>query len=225
MGLIVEIGDWALREACRKAASWPEGLTVAVNVSPLQIRSPGFSAAVASALSQAGLAGSRLVAEITENVLIKDAPQANAVLQEIKKLGAKIALDDFGTGYSSLTYLNQFAIDCIKIDKSFVGGLGADPSAATIARAAIALAEALGIGTVAEGIETEDQMIFLAKAGCVEGQGFLFSKPMSAADADFWVARDYPPKENARAAAPLGAIPLRHVPGAQAAPLATVSAM
>lgn len=215
IGLIVEIGDWALREACRKASSWPKGLTVSVNVSPLQIRSPGFSSAVASALSEAGIEGARLIAEVTENVLIKDAEQAIEVLQAVKKLGVAVALDDFGTGYSSLSYLRKFPFDKVKIDKSFVGALGADPSAATIVRSAIVLADALGIGSVAEGIETEDQMAFLTDADCGEGQGYLFGKPMPAADADAWVAREYKPKGETRGPAvsvsPAG---LRHVQGA-----------
>jgi diguanylate cyclase (GGDEF)-like protein len=188
-GLIVQIGDWAMREACRKAAAWPSHLKVAVNVSPLQFRAPGFLAAVTSALSDAGITGSRLIAEITENVMIKDAEQAIAALHALKKLGVAVSMDDFGTGYSSLSYLRKFPFDKMKIDKTFVGGLGADPSAATIVKAAIALANALGIGSVAEGIETEEQMAFLAEAGCLEAQGYLIGRPMPSTDADAFLAR------------------------------------
>jgi diguanylate cyclase (GGDEF)-like protein len=188
-GLIAEISDWALREACRKVAEWPRRIKVAVNISPVQFRAPGLLASIASALAEAGVEGNRLVAEITEGAMIDDAEEALSLLQSIKKLGVAVAMDDFGTGYSSFGYLRKFPFDKLKIDRSFVGALGVDSSAASIVRAAIALSNALGIGSVAEGIETEEQMAFLAEAGCSEAQGYLISKPMSASDADASLAR------------------------------------
>ncbi len=182
-GLIVPIGEWVLREACRIAARLPPPLRIGVNVSPAQFHAPGLLETFQSALAAAGIEGSRLIVEITEGVMIDDADAAMQTLHAMRERGAAVAMDDFGSGYSSLSNLQKFPFDKVKIDKSFVGGLGTDPSAETIVRAAIALADALRIGSVAEGIETEAQMKFLADAGCLEAQGYLISRPMPFADA------------------------------------------
>ena len=213
MGLIVEIGDWALREACRKAAGWPSRIKVAVNVSPVQFRAPGFLASFAAAISEAEILGSRMVAEITESFMIDDGEEAIAVLQGLKALGVAISMDDFGTGYSSLSYLRRFPFDKVKIDRSFVGALGVDPSAATIVRAAIALADALGIASVAEGIETEAQMAFLADAGCGEAQGYLIGMPMTSTGTDALLLPLGARRPDAPIVADNANFAVRHVPG------------
>ena len=138
--MIVPIGEWVVREACRMAATLPASVKIAVNVSTVQFNSSGFLSTVASAMNEAGVDGSRMVVEITESIMIKEAEQTIAILHELRDLGIAIAMDDFGTGYSSLSYLRKFPFDKVKIDQSFVGGLGADDSAADIVRAAVALA-------------------------------------------------------------------------------------
>jgi diguanylate cyclase (GGDEF)-like protein len=177
-GLIVPIGEWVLREACREAARWPEHLKVAVNVSVVQFKSPGLLQSISEALEAAGVDGSRLVAEVTETVMIKDVEQAISTLHAIRKKGAAIAMDDFGTGYSSLGYLRSFPFDKIKIDKSFIDELGQREDSAAIVRAATGLAKALGMVSVAEGVETEAQMARVETEGCSEVQGYLISRPM-----------------------------------------------
>jgi diguanylate cyclase (GGDEF)-like protein len=179
-GLIVPIGEWVLREACREAARWPAHLKVAVNVSVVQFKSPGLLQSISEALEAAGLDGSRLVAEVTETVMIKDVEQAISTLHAIRKKGAAIAMDDFGTGYSSLGYLRSFPFDKIKIDKSFIDELGQREDSAAIVRAATGLAKALGMVSVAEGVETEAQMARIETEGCSEVQGYLISRPMPA---------------------------------------------
>jgi len=181
-GLIVPIGEWVFQEACRMAATLPPDVKVGVNVSPVQFRSAAFLPTASSALKNAGVNGSRIIVEITESVMIKDADQAIIVLHALRNLGIAIAMDDFGTGYSSLSYLQKFPFDKVKIDRSFVGGLRVDSSAAPIVRAAVAMAGALGMVSVAEGIETEDQMAFLVEVGCAEAQGFLISRPLPSLD-------------------------------------------
>ena len=181
-GLIVPIGEWVLGEACRMAATLPADVKVGVNVSPVQFSSEGFLSSVSSALENAGVDGSRLIVEITESVMTKDPQQAIRGLHALRDLGIAIAMDDFGTGHSSLSYMRKFPFDKVKIDKSFVGVLGVDSSAATIVRSAAALASALGMASVAEGVETEDQMSFLVEAGCAEAQGYLISRPLPALD-------------------------------------------
>jgi predicted signal transduction protein with EAL and GGDEF domain len=181
-GLIVPIGEWVVREACRQAAKWPARIRVAVNVSVVQFKSPKLLQSISEALDAAGLQGSRLIVEVTESVMIKDAEQAISTLHSLRNLGVAIAMDDFGTGYSSLSYLRRFPFDKIKIDKSFVGELGQREESAAIVRAAAGLAKSLGMEAVAEGVETEDQLIRVGIEGCSEAQGYLISEPIPARD-------------------------------------------
>ncbi len=180
-GLIVTMGEWAMREACREAMRWPEHVRVAVNVSALQFRNPGFIDVVMQALSQSGLPPHRLEIEMTESIFL-DGPLATInLLHGLRSLGVRIALDDFGTGYSSLSYLRAFPFDKIKIDRSFIGEVDSDDSARAIVRAIIDLAGALDMTTTAEGVETEAQLACLKDQGCENIQGYLFSRPIRAA--------------------------------------------
>jgi diguanylate cyclase (GGDEF)-like protein len=181
-GQIVPIGEWVLQEACREAAKWPSHIKVAVNVSAVQLKSPGILQSVSEAIDAAGIEGSRLIVEVTESVMITDADQAISTLYAIRDAGSAIAMDDFGTGYSSLSYLRRFPFDKIKIDQSFVSELGQREDSAAIVRAATGLAKALGMEAVAEGIETEEQFALVAAEGCAEAQGYLISRPMPAPD-------------------------------------------
>jgi EAL domain-containing protein (putative c-di-GMP-specific phosphodiesterase class I) len=182
MGLIVPIGEWVVREACKQAAKWPETIKIAVNISAAQFGAPGLVEAISAAIDRAGVSGSRLIVEVTESVMIKDAERATTTLHAFRKLGAKIAMDDFGTGYSSLSYLRRFPFDKIKIDRSFVSEVDESDDAAEIVRATISMAKALGMITVAEGVETESQFARLALEGCNEIQGYLIARPMPAGD-------------------------------------------
>ncbi len=181
-GLIVQIGEWALREACRTAAGWPEQVSVAVNLSPVQFRSKTLIGAVRNALRVSGLAPGRLYLEITESVLLQDNTANLECLQELRRLGVRIAMDDFGTGYSSLGYLRSFSFDKIKLDRSFVRDLPNAMECQAILRAVAGLASGLGIATTAEGIETDEQLVVVRASGYKEGQGYLFGKPISAAE-------------------------------------------
>jgi diguanylate cyclase (GGDEF)-like protein len=181
-GLIVPIGEWVLQVACREAAKWPSHIKVAVNVSVVQLKSPGILQSVSEAIGAAGIEGSRLIVEVTESVMITDADQALSTLHAIRDMGSAIAMDDFGTGYSSLSYLRRFPFDKIKIDQSFVSELGQREDSAAIVRAATGLAKALGMEAVAEGVETEEQLALVAAEGCAEAQGYLISRPMPAGD-------------------------------------------
>ena len=185
-GLIVPLGEWALREACREAAGWPDGLRVAVNVSAVQFQQSGLELAVVGALAASGLAPHRLELEITESVLLKDAEAALGSLYRLRALGLRIALDDFGTGYSSLSYLRRFPFDKIKIDRAFIREIG-DPDAAVIVRAIVAIGAQLGMGITAEGVETREQLDRVRGEGCTEVQGFLYSPPLPAAEARAFV--------------------------------------
>lgn len=181
-GLIVELGAAVLCKACAEAARWPKSMRIAVNLSPLQLRSPGFPLSVLHALEAAGLEPKRLELEITESVLLSDDEATRSALDELKQLGVMIAIDDFGTGYSALSYLRVFPIDRVKIDRSFVQDIQAKPDARSIIRAVLGLARDLGIETTAEGIETEAQLAWLSEAGCGDAQGYLFSKPKPVTD-------------------------------------------
>jgi diguanylate cyclase (GGDEF)-like protein len=181
-GLIVPIGEWVLRQACSEAASWPNHITVAVNLSPAQFKSRSLVSTVVSALATSGLAAGRLELEITELVLLQDNESAFAVLHQLRELGVKIAMDDFGTGYSSLGYLRSFPFDRIKIDQSFIRDLPAKKASLAIVRAVVGLSGSLDIKTTAEGVETAEQLASLTSEGCNEFQGFLFSEPRPAAE-------------------------------------------
>lgn len=176
-GLIVQIGEWVLREACHEAASWPRPLQVAVNLSPVQVQAGDLERSIHQILLETGLAPTRLEVEITEGVLIGDFTRALNLLRRLKALGIRIAMDDFGTGYSSLSYLQSFPFDKIKIDRSFISNLEATPQSAEIVRAVLSLAHALNIPVIAEGVETEAQRAFLAREACEEMQGYLVGRP------------------------------------------------
>src|SRR6266404_1635031 len=184
-GLIVQIGRWVLREACRQARAWQKAglplMPIAVNVSAVEFRDEGFVGGVRAILSETGLEARYLELELTEGVLMEHAESTAAVLQELKTMGVHLAVDDFGTGYSSLSYLQQFPIDVLKIDQSFVHRITGDPDDSQIVSAIISMGKSLKHLVVAEGIETQEQSAFLQAQHCAEGQGYLFSQPLAAA--------------------------------------------
>jgi diguanylate cyclase (GGDEF)-like protein len=176
-GLINEIGEWVLSTACADAISWPNGIRLAVNVSPVQFKSATLALKVTAALAASGLSASRLELEITEAVLIRDDDTALAILHQLRAIGVRIALDDFGTGYSSLSYLQRFPFDKIKIDRAFVEDLAEGDGSSSIVQAVVNIAAARRMTTTAEGVETEAQRQMLRALGCSEMQGYLFSPP------------------------------------------------
>ena len=180
LGLILDIGDWVLRQACLFATTLPDDVGVAVNISPVQFRSAGLVASVKGALRGASLRACRLEIEITETVLLQDTDATIRILHELKDLGVQIAMDDFGTGYSSLNYLRKFPFDKLKIDRAFVTDLAKSSDATLIVKAVTDLAKSLGMRTTAEGVETPEQLELLAGMNCTELQGYLFSKPLPA---------------------------------------------
>ncbi|MEH2624172.1 diguanylate cyclase (GGDEF)-like protein/PAS domain S-box-containing protein [Bradyrhizobium sp. AZCC 1719] len=182
IGFIVPMGEWVIRQACATAAQWPDNLHVAVNISAIQFRSPGLMQVIVGALAASGLAPTRLEIEITESVLLHNKEATLALLHQLRALGIRIAMDDFGTGYSSLTYLQSFPFDKIKIDRSFVKNITENSSSLNIVRAVAALANGMGMTATAEGVETAEQLHSIASEGCTEMQGFLFSKPLPAAE-------------------------------------------
>ncbi|WP_370715169.1 putative bifunctional diguanylate cyclase/phosphodiesterase [Sphingomonas sp. IW22] len=177
-GLIVPIGEWVVREACRVARGWPDHVRVAVNVSPVQFRSTGLAEIILQALGETGLPPHRLELEITESLFIDNPETTLASLHSLRALGVRVALDDFGTGYSSLSYLRAFPFDKIKIDRSFIIGLLNSRGATAIIRSITTLAEALGMETTAEGVENAGQLDILREQGCSHIQGFYFSRPL-----------------------------------------------
>ncbi len=186
-GLIVPIGAWVLATATAQVAAWQRlpgrsELRLSVNVSPRQIEDRGFPSAVAAALDSTRLTRDTLWLEITESVLIDDVDASRLRLQRLRALGARLALDDFGTGHSSLTYLRQFPVDAVKLDRSFVAGIQDDGGDAAIVAAVVSLADTLGKRCIAEGIESEEQVRVLLDMGCRSGQGFFFSRPLGAAE-------------------------------------------
>jgi diguanylate cyclase (GGDEF)-like protein len=181
-GLIVPIGDWVLRQACAEAATWPSGVKIAVNLSPIQFKNKGLLLSVVSALAASGLSATRLELEITESALLYDGDATFAILDELRALGVRISMDDFGTGYSSLSYLRKFPFDKIKIDQSFIFDMSEHNDSLAIVRAVIAMGSGLGIATTAEGVETAAQFKQLKLEGCTEVQGYLFSPPRPAAE-------------------------------------------
>jgi diguanylate cyclase (GGDEF)-like protein len=180
-GLIIPIGEWVIRRACSDAARWPDHIRVAVNLSPVQFRSPLLTMTIVNALSESALLASRLELEITEDVLLKDNSETLATLEHLRGLGIGIVMDDFGKGYSSLNYLRRFPFDKVKIDRSFITDIAAghDGSCA-IVQAVVGLAASLKLSATAEGVETQEQLDFVRAAGCAQYQGYLFSKPKPA---------------------------------------------
>lgn len=177
-GLIIQVGEWVLREACRIAATWPEDVRLAVNVSPVQLQQDNFQNIVVQALARHNFAADRLELEVTENILMDDVEAARSKLKSLRSLGVRLALDDFGSGFSSLSYLHSFSFDSVKIDRSFVSELGENSDSRAIVQSITRLAKALRIETVAEGVELPGQLEFLERQGCDKIQGYLFSKPV-----------------------------------------------
>lgn len=195
-GLILQLGRWAMDNAVQTLADWDKQcgerlpLYVAVNLSAIQVARDDIAAMVGSALKASGVTGDRLTLELTESAIVQDPIRATRVFDALKSLDATVAMDDFGTGYSSLAYLQRLPIDILKIDKSFVSGMMVDPDAVAIVRAVLSLAEALGMSTTAEGIETVELATTLATLGCASGQGFYFAKPLEAGAAlEYWKSR------------------------------------
>ena len=176
-GVILQIGEWVLREACREAASWPNPLSVAVNVSAVQILAPHFVQLVHEVLFETGLNPERLEIEITETALIRDPSRAQSTLRQLKSLGVRLAMDDFGTGYSSLSNLRAYPFDKIKIDQSFIRAVDSNEQAAAIVRSVLGLGRGLGLPVLAEGVETEAELRFLATENCHAAQGYLMGRP------------------------------------------------
>ena len=195
-GLILTLGRWAMDKAAHTLAEWDKAagetlpLYVGVNLSAIQVARDDIAAVVASALKSSGLTGDRLTLELTESSIVQDPERATRVFDALKALDATVAMDDFGTGYSSLAYLQRLPIDVLKIDKSFVSGMMVDPDAVAIVRAVLSLAEALGMSTTAEGVETVELATTLATLGCASGQGYYFAKPLEAEAAlEYWKSR------------------------------------
>ncbi|MEO6359803.1 MAG: EAL domain-containing protein [Sphingomicrobium sp.] len=184
LGLINEIGEWVLKTACAEAAKWPKHITIAVNLSPVQFKSPGLPSMVRMALAETNLPASRLELEITEGVFLSNDEHVHDMIHALKDIGAKLALDDFGTGYSSLSYLQRVPFDKIKIDRSFVSG-ASDPTSrnAALIRAMVSLAADLKMQTTAEGVETKEELQLVRELGCSLVQGYIFGKPMPPEDA------------------------------------------
>jgi diguanylate cyclase (GGDEF)-like protein len=188
-GLIVQLGEFVLRSACADAATWPDDVDIAVNLSPVQFKSPNLIASVTDALAATGLNADRLELEITESVLLQNSEATLTTLHELRAMGVRISLDDFGTGYSSLSYLRSFPFDKIKIDRSFVSELATREDSMAIIRAVTGLGRSLGIVTTAEGVENAAQLELLRREGCTQAQGYLFSKPRPASDVPLMLER------------------------------------
>ena len=194
-GLIVPVGTWVLEEACRESARLREVLaghppiSITVNVSARQISQVGFGNVVANALRAADIGNGQIYLEITEGALMHDVSSAWAVLRQTKALGVKLALDDFGTGYSSLSYVRRFSLDMLKIDKSFIDGIDSSPEDRAIVEHVVGMADALGMVTVAEGVERPEQLVWLRRLGCRLAQGYVLSRPLSAADLEALLRR------------------------------------
>jgi len=191
-GLIVPVGNWVLRQACAQLARWDRAglrrLSVSVNVSPRQFRHAEIVQSLKKVLAETGADPRRIELEITEGLLMQDTDACAQALREVKALGVRIAIDDFGTGYSSLSYLKRFAIDSLKIDRSFIRDIPHDLNDAGIATAVIAMANKLGLRAVAEGVEMPAQHEFLIGCGCDEVQGFLYSHPLPERELDLFLA-------------------------------------
>jgi diguanylate cyclase len=192
-GIILQIGEWVLRNACREAASWREPLIVAVNVSPVQIHNSGFAQVVHEILFETGLPAKQLELEITETALIRDLNRALSTLRRVKMLGVRIAMDDFGTGYSSLSNLRSFPFDKIKIDSSFIRSVNVNEQAAAIVRSVLGLGRALELPVLAEGVETPAEYAFLETESCKEVQGYYLGRPADISTFREWTHRAAPP--------------------------------
>jgi diguanylate cyclase (GGDEF)-like protein len=184
-GLIIPIGEWVLREACGAMADMDRSLAVAVNLSPRQLLHEDLVRVVRLALEESQLAPQRLILELTESILVGQSPAIGRMLSDLKAIGVRLALDDFGTGYSALSYLKRFPLDIVKIDRSFINGLGRDGGDSAIVGAVVGMAGALGLEVVAEGVETEEQLACLRDLGADYAQGFYFSRPLPADELDF----------------------------------------
>ncbi|MBB4038747.1 diguanylate cyclase (GGDEF)-like protein [Microvirga flocculans] len=187
-GLLSSLGEWIIEQACREAATWPRDMHVAVNLSPVQFRSRGLVQTVSRALALSGLAPQRLELEITESVLLQDNEMTVSTLHQLRRLGVRIAMDDFGTGYSSLSYLRSFPFDKIKIDQSFVREMSQRADCLAIVQSVASLGASLGMPTVAEGIETEEQLRQIEAAGCTDAQGYYFGRPRPARELVYTLA-------------------------------------
>jgi EAL domain-containing protein (putative c-di-GMP-specific phosphodiesterase class I) len=190
LGLINALGAQLFRRACLDANAWPETFTLAVNVSPVQLRDPTLGLRILSILAQTGFSPRRLEIEITETALMDSIGVAQAVIDELRQAGVRIALDDFGTGYATLSQLLSFRLDKIKIDRSFVSRLDESDDRKVIVLAILGMAKGLGLTTTAEGVENDKQLAYLKANGCTEGQGYLFSKAIPAADIPALLNRD-----------------------------------
>src|SRR6266404_784872 len=188
-GLIIKIGEWVLREACQQLKIWQEHfpsdppLSMSVNLSGKQLSQPDLIDRISQILSETGIEASTLKIEITESAIIENIDAAAMTLRRIKALGIRLSLDDFGTGYSSLSYLHRFPVDTLKIDRSFISGLGARDEDSEIVRTIVELAHNLHMEVVAEGVETEEQVSYLKALQCEYGQGYYFSRPLDAESA------------------------------------------
>jgi EAL domain-containing protein (putative c-di-GMP-specific phosphodiesterase class I) len=182
-GLVVPNGSWALEEACRQASVWHTSgspVSISVNLSPRQLAEPTLTEDVARVLHATGIDPASLWLEITENTLMRDAESAVHTLTELRSLGVRLAVDDFGTGYSSMSYLKRFPVQALKVDRTFVDGIGREPEDSAICTAVVSLAHALGLRAVAEGVETPEQLAELRTLGCELAQGYLFGRPAPA---------------------------------------------
>ena len=190
-GWVVSLGAWVLREACQQTAAWHErghaGLRISVNVASRQLHEPGFGNLVRAVLGECGLRPESLELEITESNLVKDMEATGETFDELKRLGVRLSIDDFGTGYSALSYLKRLPVDVLKIDRSFIRDLTTDPVTAAIAETIVRLARGLGLTTVAEGVETPEQLLVLGAYGCHRLQGFLFGHPATPEVFERWL--------------------------------------
>ena len=192
-GMILELGDFVLTEACRQLVEWQDDgleLTVSVNLSPRQLIDPELPTRVKEILASTGASPTRVVLEMTESALVEDDPRTMGILAELRAMGVRLALDDFGTGYASLSYLRSFPVDIVKVDRSFTGDLGQRKDGAAIVAAVLAMGQSLGLTTVAEGVEKRGQLRALEAMGCSLAQGFYLAKPQGASTIRALAGRD-----------------------------------
>jgi EAL domain-containing protein (putative c-di-GMP-specific phosphodiesterase class I) len=194
-GLILPIGEFVIRTVCKQIKTWQEAgykqMNIALNVSSHQFEKQNLIEIIKAALQDTMISPQCLEVEITESTIMRNPEKAIQILMEIKAMGLRIAIDDFGTGYSSLSYLKRLPLDFLKIDQSFVKGVASDPKDQTIVRTTIAMAHSLNLKTIAEGVETEEQLSFLQEHGCDEIQGYLFSRPLPAGEIPGILAKGY----------------------------------